>query len=65
MSLLGFLGIEKAEKHSHEILLDYLRERSQLFDLRNKFVDTRQKIFYIVQTMTNAKMLDKCRVRFL
>ena len=62
---MGFLLLDNVEKESKLILLDYVRERSELFNLKEKFVVTRYKIIHVITTLNNHKLKDNYRFRFL
>lgn len=65
MTLIGSANTANVKELSHQILVDYIRERARLFDLKEKFRVTRQRIGYIVSMMTSHKLLEKARINFL
>ena len=56
---------DEAEKQSKSILLDYLKERAVIFEMRDRFITTRNKLMHIVNCATAHKQKERCRLNYL
>lgn len=65
LTLLGFLKHDNAQRQAKDIFLDYIKERSQQFELKKKFVSLGNTLRYIVTRITNHKLLERARMKFL